>query len=109
MCCVFIIIVIYKIEQIPSKRKSKKLKRKRSKTNLEDDDVETTPPLDTAPISSMRPLTLKIKLGTAEVLTTSIDNKSSDQLSLETGSIKSSSNLGDEWAAGNTMITCMYL
>lgn len=91
----------------PKKKRGKKGKKKKhvekhiTVDNEDEDDevqqatptsVEETPPPH-AP-STHRPLTLKIKLGSNEVLTTT-----DDRLSVGTGA--SISNFGDEWAGGN--------
>lgn len=94
----------------PKKKRGKKGKKKKhvekhitvdNEDEDEDDNevqqatptsVEETPPPH-AP-STHRPLTLKIKLGSNEVLTTT-----DDRLSVGTGA--SISNFGDEWAGGN--------
>lgn len=91
----------------PKKKRGKKGKKKKhveKHITVEDEDddevqqatptsVEETPPPPHAP-STHRPLTLKIKLGSNEVLTTT-----DDRLSVGTGA--SISNFGDEWAGGN--------
>lgn len=76
------------LEDVSSKKKSKKVKRRR-RTVPSDEGNSVN---EDSSIASHRPLTLKIKLGGNEVIAST-----SDQLSIGEESLRSSSQLGEDW------------
>ena len=105
-------VILEEAEQEIQKRKPKKIKRKKhGNIRTPPEVVETTPTSNevvssSTSCSSHPPLTLKIKLGGVgnEVISATSTN---DHLSVggDTSSLKSGSNLGEDWAGKVTKVT----